>query len=56
VWVSWDATDAEAVYRNNREATSTALQRGATGQPSLSEVLAARDSPHNPYFSPSVDP
>ncbi len=55
VWVSWDATDPEAVFANNREATHTALMRGVSGEPSLSEVLAARASPENPYFSPSVD-
>ncbi len=55
VWVSWDATDPEAVFANNREATHTALMRGVSGEPSLSEVLAARGSPENPYFSPSVD-
>jgi len=55
VWVSWDADDADAVYANNREATRIALARGVSGQPSLAEVLAAAESPANPYFSPSVD-
>ena len=56
VWVSWDATDADAVYANNREATQTALRRGVAGEPTLSEVLDAAGSPENPYFLPSVDP
>ncbi|MGZ6993931.1 MAG: formaldehyde-activating enzyme [Acidimicrobiia bacterium] len=56
VWVSWSAAEADAVYANNREATHTALIRGAAGRPSLAEVLQARDSPANPYYQPSVDP
>jgi 5,6,7,8-tetrahydromethanopterin hydro-lyase len=56
VWVNWAASDAQAVYANNREATQTALGRGAEGRPTVAEVLAARDSPENPYFQPSVDP
>jgi 5,6,7,8-tetrahydromethanopterin hydro-lyase len=58
VWVSWDARNADAVYANNREATCTALRRGAAGEPSLSEVLEAATAPENPYYSPppSVDP
>jgi 5,6,7,8-tetrahydromethanopterin hydro-lyase len=50
VWVSWDASDAEAVYANNREATHTALRRGATGAPALADVLRAAESPENPYY------
>lgn len=50
VWVSWDATGADAVYANNREATATALRRGAAGEPTLAEVLDAAGSPENPYF------
>lgn len=51
VWVNPEADDAEAIYRNNREATRTALGNGAAGLPDLAEVLAARDHPHNPYFA-----
>ena len=56
VWVNWVATDADAVYANNREATQSALRRGVEGRPTVAEVLEARESPENPYFSPSVDP
>jgi 5,6,7,8-tetrahydromethanopterin hydro-lyase len=52
VWVNPGATDAEAVYRNNREATRTALSNGAQALPSLDDVLAARHQPSNPFFTP----
>jgi 5,6,7,8-tetrahydromethanopterin hydro-lyase len=52
VWVNPAAHDADEVYRNNREATRTALTNGARGLPSTDEVLAARDRPHNPFYTP----
>lgn len=52
VWVNPDADDADAVYRNNREAVRTALGNGAAQLPAIAEVLAAREHPHNPYFAP----
>jgi 5,6,7,8-tetrahydromethanopterin hydro-lyase len=51
VWVHPDATDAAAVYRNNRQATLTALQAGHEGHPSVADALAARDNPSNAYFA-----
>lgn len=52
VWVNPGADDAEQIYRNNREATRTALANGAAGLPALDEVLAARDTPSNPFYTP----
>ena len=52
VWVSWDAADADAVHANNREATRAALERGATGEPAIADILAARAHAWNPYFRP----
>lgn len=52
VWVNPAADDAETVYRNNREATRTALANGAASLPAIDEVLAARDRPTNPFFTP----
>jgi len=40
------------VYRNNREATRTALANGAADLPALADVLAARDEPSNPFYTP----
>lgn len=54
VWVDPAADDADEVYRNNREATRTALANGARGLPSTDDVLAARAHPHNPFYTPSA--
>jgi 5,6,7,8-tetrahydromethanopterin hydro-lyase len=51
VWVAWDADDDALVYENNRDATRDALNAGATGRPSVDDVLAARAVPSNPYFA-----
>ena len=52
VWVDPAARDDEAVYRNNRAATRAALAAGRANEPKLDEVLAARTSPRNPFFTP----
>ena len=51
VWVDPSATDEEAVYRNNRDATVIALGRGASG-PDGDSVARWRtgEPPSNPYF------
>jgi 5,6,7,8-tetrahydromethanopterin hydro-lyase len=56
VWVNPAAEDAETVYRNNREAVRSALAAGAGGAPALADVLAARDRPANPFFTPIGTP
>ncbi|MDJ0336382.1 formaldehyde-activating enzyme [Salinibacterium sp. G-O1] len=55
VWVNPSADNADEVYRNNREAIRTALANGAARLPHLDEVLAARHSPSNPFYTPSAD-
>jgi 5,6,7,8-tetrahydromethanopterin hydro-lyase len=55
VWVDPAARDAEAVYRNNREATRAALEAGRRRLPALADVLAARARPANPFFTPAGD-
>ncbi len=55
VWVNPAADDADAVYRNNREATRTALANGAADLPPLHAVLAARDEPSNPFYTPAKE-
>ncbi len=52
VWVSPDASDDGAVYRNNRAATRAALAAGRDRTPTLDAVLAAREHPWNPFFTP----
>lgn len=54
VWVNPAANDADEVFRNNREATATALRSGALGLPATVEVLAARDDVHNPFYTPAT--
>jgi 5,6,7,8-tetrahydromethanopterin hydro-lyase len=51
VWVNPAATDADAVYHHNREATRTALRNGASGLPALDDVLDARSAPANPFYT-----
>jgi 5,6,7,8-tetrahydromethanopterin hydro-lyase len=58
VWVNPDASDADAVFANNREATAAALRRGgedtdphADSQSAIAALRAGRQ-PHNPYFQP----
>jgi 5,6,7,8-tetrahydromethanopterin hydro-lyase len=52
VWVNPAADDADTVYRNNREATRTALANGARGLPVVDDVLAAGSHPSNPFYTP----
>jgi 5,6,7,8-tetrahydromethanopterin hydro-lyase len=52
VWLSPSARDADAVYRFNREATSTSLHNGANSLPGIDAVLAVRDEPYNAYWFP----
>jgi len=54
VWVDPAARDAEAVYRNNREATRAALEAGRRRHPPLADALAARERPENPFFRRSA--
>jgi 5,6,7,8-tetrahydromethanopterin hydro-lyase len=56
VWVSWSASDPDAVYANNRAATREALARGVAGDPPLTDVLAARTEPRNPSYRPPERP
>jgi len=51
VWVDPAASDAGAVYRNNRAATAAALAAGRRCEPALPEALAARSRPANPFFT-----
>jgi 5,6,7,8-tetrahydromethanopterin hydro-lyase len=53
VWVDWDASDADEIYRNNRAAVLAALRAGACNAPELRDVLDARSSPSNPFFTES---
>lgn len=49
-WVNPAASDADAVFANNRDATLAALRAGATREPSLDRVMTIGDAVWNPYF------
>ncbi len=55
VWVNPGTDDHDAIYRNNREATRRALELGAANGPQASDVIAARNSPSNPFYTPSQE-
>jgi 5,6,7,8-tetrahydromethanopterin hydro-lyase len=52
VWVDPAATDAEAVYANNREATARALAATVPSQASWAAFISAAADPWNPCFRP----
>jgi 5,6,7,8-tetrahydromethanopterin hydro-lyase len=52
VWVDPAASDANLVYRNNRVATRAALEAGQQGHPAIADILAAREHPFNPFYTP----
>ena len=52
VWVNPAARDAELVYANNRAATKAAVLAAVRSRPDLTEVLAARAEPSNPFYRP----
>ena len=54
VWVNPGADDADAVYRNNRDATLQALRNGAAGLPSLQSVVDTRTNVSNPFYTPTA--
>jgi 5,6,7,8-tetrahydromethanopterin hydro-lyase len=56
VWVNPEASDAELVYANNRVAVLTAIRASLDGQPKVSDVLAARDQPSNPFYTAKAPP
>lgn len=56
VWVNPSADSAEIVFANNRLSVRTALENGALSLPDTDEVIAARNSPFNPFFTPRVHP
>jgi 5,6,7,8-tetrahydromethanopterin hydro-lyase len=52
VWVNPQARNAGMVYRNNRAGTRNALQAGREGTPKVADVLAHKDAPYNPFYTP----
>lgn len=51
VWVNPGVNDLDEIYRNNREATRRALDVGAKNLPTVGDVIAARNTPSNPFYA-----
>jgi 5,6,7,8-tetrahydromethanopterin hydro-lyase len=52
VWLSPEASEEDAVYRFNREATHGSLRNGSLRHPPVGELLAIREEPFNGYWLP----
>jgi 5,6,7,8-tetrahydromethanopterin hydro-lyase len=55
VWVDPRASDADAVFANNRAATASALVQGATRTADVAALAAALTSMGNGYYRPPAD-
>jgi len=51
VFIHWDAKDDAKIYQYNYEATKMAIKNAMTGEPTLAEITAKKDSAKHP-FSP----
>jgi len=54
VWVNPGADDPDTVYANNRVSVRTALENGALSLPTTDDVIAARNTPSNPFYTPQA--
>ena len=52
VWIAWGADNADAVYRNNRQATYEAADRAMKKSPSLVDIRQALASSGNKFYTP----
>jgi len=49
VFIEWDAKDKKKIYDFNYLATKLAIERAASGNPALKEILAKKDSAKHPF-------
>jgi 5,6,7,8-tetrahydromethanopterin hydro-lyase len=49
VFIEWDARDKKKVYDYNYQATKLAIERAASKKPTVSEILAKKDSAKHPF-------
>lgn len=49
VFIHWEAADNSKIYKYNYEATKLAVLRAMTGQPSVDEMLARKDTAKHPF-------
>lgn len=50
VWVDWNANSDEEVYRNNKDAALSALERAFEGKPGIEDLLARLGHAENPFL------
>ncbi|MCL4108487.1 UNVERIFIED_CONTAM: hypothetical protein GTU68_046768 [Idotea baltica] len=50
VFIHWDAADNDKIYQYNYEATKESIERAMKNEPSIDDVLAARNSAH-PFYA-----
>lgn len=50
VWVDWNANNDDEVYRNNRDAALSAVERALNGEPRIEDVLARLGHAENPFL------
>lgn len=55
VWVNPGTDDHDQIYTNNREAMRRALTAGAANTPTAADVVEVRNSPSNPFYTPSEE-
>ena len=49
VFIHWQATDNKKIYDYNYQATKESIQRALAEQPSMTEILAAKDKVKHPF-------
>lgn len=49
VFIQWDAKDKKKVYEYNYQATKFAIERAITGNPTVKEVMAKKESAKHPF-------
>jgi 5,6,7,8-tetrahydromethanopterin hydro-lyase len=53
VWVDWNADSEEAVYKNNKDAALSAMERAFGGEPGIDDLLARLGHAQNPFLTQS---
>jgi formaldehyde-activating enzyme involved in methanogenesis len=51
--VDWNADNEEAVYKNNKDAALSAMERAFGGEPGIDDLLARLGHAQNPFLTQS---
>lgn len=49
VFIHWEAEDNQKIFQYNYEATKLAIKRALSGEPTIDEILAQKDSVKHPF-------